>query len=339
MKKKLTIGIIIGVLIIAIAILSMILIFHGGIDQEEPVSEELKKAKEKFDIRLNATQDAYFIYGIKPLAKFEDYTIEIPDTIDNIPVTEIHDAIDFSRFQDHNIKIIKLGKNIRYIIGDVTGNNEEDNPYGENIFLNANSLVYIEVSEENQTFTSVDGVLFNKDKSVLIKYPNGKTATSDSSSHSYTIPIGVKKVYNHAFYYNTTLESITFSNTVEEVGKESFANCTQLSYVKFNDTLSKIENRAFSNCTNLKSVDLPEGISKLSRGLFSKCINLTTIYLPATVCDEEDFEDEVFSGCVNINRIYTEERNLDNVRTWIQKYPVFQDLTEQELEQLVVERK
>jgi putative cell wall binding repeat-containing protein len=339
MKKKITILVIIGILIVAIVTLSIILIRNGGLEKEEPMSEELKKAKEKFDIRLNIHKNEYYIYGIKPLANFDNYTIEIPDAIDNIPVTEIHDEIDFSRFQDHNIKIIRLGKNIRYIIGDVTGNNDEDNPYGENIFLNANTLVSIEVSNENQTFTSVEGVLFSKDKSVLIKYPNGRTATDETSSHSYTIPSGVKQIYNHAFYYNATLESIIFSDGVEKVGKESFASCSKLSYVQFSDSVVEIENRAFASCTSLKSIDLPYGVTKLSRGVFSKCINLTNIYLPSTLSNESCFEDEAFSGCVNIKKIYTEESNLIFVREIIKKYPVFKDLTDQELEQLVVERK
>ena len=55
-------------------------------------------------------------------------------------------------------------------------------------------LENITVSPENKTYSSVDGVLFNKDKSELLAYPIGNKRSS------YTIPDGVEKIGKKAFY-------------------------------------------------------------------------------------------------------------------------------------------
>lgn len=334
--KKRNILIIISTLIIAIVVLSIVLILNKNDDDHGTTSVELAEMMKKFDIRLNVNADEYYIYGLKPQGKFDNYTVEIPDSVDGIPVTELHDATDFIKYQDHNIKIVKLGKNVRYIIGNVKGNDESSNPYGENIFLSANSLVSIEVSNENQTFASNNGVLFSKDLTILVKYPNGKSSGSETSSNSYSIPKMTKQIYNHAFYNNTLIETVTFDENVSKISKEAFANCSKLSSVQFNSGIEVIENRAFSGCQNLKSIDLPEKLTKLSRGIFSRCINLENIYLPDTLSTDSCFEDEAFTGCVNISRIYTSEQNYEAICQIIKKYPIFAEKDDDQISHLVI---
>lgn len=336
--KKRSIIIIISTLVIAIVALSIILIFNKNDEDNESVSVELEKMREKFDIRLNMNKDEYYIYGLKPHARFENYTVEIPDTVDGIPVTELHDETDFMKYQDHNIKIVKLGKHVKYIIGNVLGNDDRVNPYGENIFLNANTLVSIQVSSENETFASNNGVLFSKDLTTLVKYPNGKSASDNEASNSYTIPKTTKQIYNHAFYHHTTLETVIFDENVVQIGKEAFAYCSKLSSVRLNSEIKVIENRAFMGCQNLKSIDLPEKLTKLSRGIFSKCSNLTSVYLPDSLSTDLCFEEEAFTGCENISRIYTSEQNFENICQIIKKYPIFSQMDDDKIKHLVVIR-
>jgi len=348
MKKKITLISIIALLAIAIVTLVIILVLNGGKKTIDTESAELKKAKETFDIRLNTTGDEYYIFGVKPLAKINDYTLSIPDSVDAIPVTEIHDAIDFARYQELDIRIVRLGKNIRYIIGNVKGNDDINNPYGENIFQSANSLVRIEVSEENQTFASVDGILFSKDLKTLIKYPSAKSAWLNEATHRFDVPSTVTRLYPHAFYNHRTLESITIGASVERIGKEALANCAKLSYVKFDGNVSIIETRAFANDISLVSISLPEGITSLSRGLFSKCSNLKSLYLPDSLCETGDFFDDVFIGCTSFAkldtnqiptaRVYVSEVYVEKVKEIIAKYPMFSDFTNDQLSRLVVKK-
>ena len=80
-----------------------------------------------------------------------------------------------------------------------------------------NSLEAINVDEDNPSFASLDGVLFNKDFTTLVKYPTGKTATN------YTVPDSVIRIAAGAFenFYiklKLTLTSITLGSGVESCG-------------------------------------------------------------------------------------------------------------------------
>ena len=87
------------------------------------------------------------------------------------------------------------------------------------------SLQEISVSESNPFYTSVKGVLFTKDMSVLVAYPMAKTGSS------YSIPEGVEKVEESAFYQSMSsnnsrgyspLRNIVISATVSEIGAKAF---------------------------------------------------------------------------------------------------------------------
>ena len=75
-------------------------------------------------------------------------------------------------------------------------------------FAGCNSLKSINVSEGNSNYLSCGGVLFDKSKSVLIKYPEGEKDTS------YIIPDGVTSIGDFAFMYCISLKSITIPENV-----------------------------------------------------------------------------------------------------------------------------
>lgn len=75
-------------------------------------------------------------------------------------------------------------------------------------FAGCNSLQSINVSEGNSNYLSCGGVLFDKSKSVLIKYPEGEKDTS------YIIPDGVTSIGDFAFMYCISLKSITIPEIV-----------------------------------------------------------------------------------------------------------------------------
>ena len=79
---------------------------------------------------------------------------------------------------------------------------------GNYVFAGCNSLQSINVSEGNSNYLSCGGVLFDKSKSVLIKYPEGKKDTS------YIIPDGVTSIGDFAFMYCISLKSITIPENV-----------------------------------------------------------------------------------------------------------------------------
>ena len=115
-------------------------------------------------------------------------------------------------------------------------------------FTGCRSLISINVDANNKNYSSVNGVLFNKDKTVLIRYPEGKTDTK------YTIPDSVTSVGDSAFYYCTSLTSITIPDSVTSIGDYVFYKCTSLTSVTIPNSVTSIGDSAFYDCYSLKYV-------------------------------------------------------------------------------------
>ncbi|MGN0968862.1 MAG: leucine-rich repeat protein [Oscillospiraceae bacterium] len=94
-------------------------------------------------------------------------------------------------------------------------------------FSGCTALTGIQVSDGNRAYCSVDGVLFNKERTLLICYPAGKTAAG------YVIPDGVETVGERAFAGNSFLTSVTIPATVTEIRNYAFDDCTGLTDLYF----------------------------------------------------------------------------------------------------------
>ena len=79
-------------------------------------------------------------------------------------------------------------------------------------FIRCYSLSSIDVDPENPVYTSIDGVLYNKDITELIAYPFGK------SDKVFTIPEGVTTVLETTFAFNNTLDTINIPSSVTTIG-------------------------------------------------------------------------------------------------------------------------
>ena len=88
---------------------------------------------------------------------------------------------------------------------------------GENAFGGFSNFESINVDADNAHYSSIDGVLFNKDQTVLYKYPAGKLGDS------YTVPDGVKSITSEAFLYCTNLKHLTISESVERFNTFSWS--------------------------------------------------------------------------------------------------------------------
>ena len=97
-------------------------------------------------------------------------------------------------------------------------------------FLNGNdSIANIYVNENNMTFSSNNGVLYNKDSSILIKYPPAKTDTE------FSLGSGVSVIASNAFSNNKNLTSAIFDDDLVVISQDAFTNCTSLERVEFNN--------------------------------------------------------------------------------------------------------
>ena len=161
-------------------------------------------------------------------------------------------------------------------------------------FDGCTSLTAIDVEVGNNNYTSVDGVLFNKDKTELICYPAGKT------DKSYNIPNSVTSIGYSAFEDCSSLTSITIPDSVTEIGTYAFSDCSSLTSITMLDSVTSIGNGVFEDCTSLTSITIPNSVTSIGRYAFQDCTSLTSITIPDSVTE---IGLEAFSGCTSLTNI------------------------------------
>ena len=186
------------------------------------VAAENAKFSSLDGVLFDKTQSTLIKY---PQKKQGAYTI--PNSVSEIQVTAFHNAAGLTslvigdgiiEFDDHGdlfqgagMIFVSIGKNVAHI-GEVT-------------FSGSEKLITIDVVEDNANYSSLDGVMFNKNQTAIVKYPVGRQG-------GYIIPDGVSKIENFAFANANGLTSITaFQLVPPEVFQYSFAWITDLSKI------------------------------------------------------------------------------------------------------------
>lgn len=157
------------------------------------------------------------------------------------------------------------------------------------------NLMFISVDENNTVFFGDEyGVLFNKDKTELIKCPVNFSYTS------YSIPDGVLTATANAFSSCKNLEKITVGKDITSVSNYMFSGCKKLSSVQFFDKVASIGDSAFSGCTSLTEINLPENLQSIGISAFNGCSALTSVHLPESVTEIKDY---TFENCTSLTEV------------------------------------
>jgi hypothetical protein len=149
------------------------------------------------------------------------------------------------------------------------------------------------VDAHNPAYSSLDGVLFNKNWDTLMEYPCGKNG-------GYTVPNTVTSIWRVAFAACTGLTSVTIPNGVTRIDRSTFTGCVGLTNVGLPNSLNSIGDHAFSDCTGLTSVTFPESLVSVEDSAFAGCTSLRSAYFkyrpPQLGCDvfAEDLEMTVY---------------------------------------------
>ncbi|MBR2876308.1 MAG: leucine-rich repeat protein, partial [Clostridia bacterium] len=96
-------------------------------------------------------------------------------------------------------------------------------------------------------------------------------------SGAYTIKSGTKTIADCAFYYCTSLTSITISDSVTSIGDQAFYGCTSLTSITIPDSVTSIDWYAFEDCTSLTSITIPGSVTSISSYAFDGCTSLTSV--------------------------------------------------------------
>jgi len=158
---------------------------------------------------------------------------------------------------------------------------------GDRAFGGCSSLTGITVDAQNQNYSSVEGVLFNKDRTVLVAYPASK------QGRSYAIPAGVTSIGDRAYYQCASLTSVTIPAGVTSIGGGAFNQCSSLTNVTIPAGVTSIGDQTFYFCTSLASVTIPNSITSIGERAFAGT-SLAGISIPAGV---KTIGNYAFYGC------------------------------------------
>jgi hypothetical protein len=154
-------------------------------------------------------------------------------------------------------------------------------------------LMAITVDAANSLYSGLDGVLFSKDRSVLIEYPGGKAGT-------YLIPGSVTNIGRYAFFGCYGPTNVTIPGSVTSLGDWAFANCASLSSVTVPASVTNIGYYVFYECYGLTSVTILGNLTNIQAGMFALCSRLTNITIPDSVTSIGDWAFEDCSSLTNL---------------------------------------
>lgn len=166
---------------------------------------------------------------------------------------------------------------------------------GSNAFDSCTGLTLINVEAANQNYSSINGILFDKNQTTLVQYPGAKPESY------YEIPSTVKTIGNYAFIRCNLLTSITIPSSVITIGSYAFYFCKGLTTITIPMSVTTIESFAFRQCTGLTSIDIPSSVTTIAKGTFSMCTGLKNIKIPSTITT---IENQAFQGCSGLTSIY-----------------------------------
>ena len=222
-------------------------------------------------------------------------------------------------------------------------------------FAGCINLSRIDVDGNNGVYSSIDGILYNKDKTEILLYPK------NSEIVDYVVPDTITAINSYAFADYSKIKSIIIPNSVTSIGKFAFRDCVNLISVTLPNGIDCIEEYTFDGCKKLKSIEIPDSVTNigdcafmgceelsnilLPNGLktiggsaFRQCRSLTQITIPASV---ESLGGAVFIFCDNLSRINVDENNsvyssIDGIlynkeKTELILFPVKSDVTDIEL--------
>ena len=155
-------------------------------------------------------------------------------------------------------------------------------------------LASINVDSANNSYTNYnnDGVLYTKDMTTIVRYPQAKVGTE------YTISNNTTKIDYQAFEQCNNLTTVEIPDTVTFIDAFAFARSKNLQQITIPEGITELSYFIFSECSSLKEVNLPDTLKEISRSTFDGCTSLEEIVIPGNVTKIDDF-----TGCTNLNKI------------------------------------
>lgn len=247
----------------------------------------------------------------------------VPD--ETKPVTTVR---EFAMTCNEYVQFIFIGKDVETL--------------EPNCFYYTKNLKAIFVDPENQYFTDVDGVLYNKDMTEIILYPMKHQEYDVAIEDGIAVPVDEKTAEEFIAAFDEKYgtedpndpetflsqfdKKATFEipDTVTKIADSCFSNCERMTNITIPDSVKEIGSLAFCKCKKLESIYIPDGVETIGSDAFSYIYNsdvedeesdavtLTYIYVPKSV---KSIGHHAFYGDLGCEKIYMGAENEDAVET------------------------
>lgn len=165
---------------------------------------------------------------------------------------------------------------------------------GDAAFIACSLLTNVTVSKLNKNYTSINGILLNKNLTSIIRYPPMK------NGEKYNIPETAVEIKKYAFDDCINLTSIFIPDSVNNIGAGAFSCCYYITSIRLPNKITKISDSMFVGCINLEKITIPNSVTSIETSAFESCEKLQKIKIPEGVTS---IPDGAFAYCENLSEI------------------------------------
>lgn len=265
----------------------------------------------------------------------EIYSITLPSSLKVIGNDAFHGCFDLSTiqipegvvsigenafFSSPNLNTIQLPESLMSIGEDAFMGTALTEIYiprnvktiGHSVFRGCSELKTITVHKDNSFFTSLNNVLYSKDKQILYYHPAKENikvipgvkeiyggAFSNTGIISVSLPEGLQTIGDYAFDRCSSLESIDIPDSVTFIGYDAFLWNDSLVSLKLPENLKEIGSSAFEGCFRLKSIVIPKNVTRIGGLAFKDCFRLESVIISEQV---EFIGNQAFDHCLEFQQ-------------------------------------
>lgn len=209
-----------------------------------------------------------------------DYAFSLCSQLESVSFSDNLETIGDEAFKSTGLSEVSIPSAVSHI--------------GERAF-ETNKIKKINVDENNQYYTSIDGVLFNKSETEIIDYPNYTQA------ESYAVPQSVTSIGEYAFGGDIpSLKTVIIPDTVTEIENGAFMDFYGLEYIDIPDSVTEIGDNAFNGCSQLASITIPNSVTEIGASAFRLCSSLQSVSLTEGL---KSIGDYAFGGDYELSNI------------------------------------
>lgn len=188
--------------------------------------------------------------------------------------------IEYNAFFDcQKLKTVNLGKSVETL--------------ARGPFRMCTELATITVHEENEHYSIVDGVLYNKQLSEVMRCPQ-------KLAQKVILPHLTKKINAYAFEWCTEIKSVEIPEGCIFIRNSAFSVCEKLSDIVIPQTMEYIDHYEFSYCNSIESILIPDNVFYLGKYVFTCCMNLKEVELGNGITK---LRDGLFESAEKLNAV------------------------------------